>query len=171
MSFIGDIIFKTITVGDIKYDFYKNKDYEKTGQIYCSWNGKYTNGTITYRGTRLYFNNATLLQLGYVEFSVIPPNEEGDDCCIRNESLQKIVNNMTNIDKDWDFIEIKNKDDISLLYTQLLDINEFNKNYEYICCTLPIDTLFFINEKDLILHELREVVKICNENNVIWEWI
>lgn len=159
---------------DIKYDF-----YEFDNKVYCFWNGKYTNGNISGRGTRLYFNNATILEFDHYSFSVIP-NDDNDDCCIRNDELQNIVNNMTNINKEWDFIEIKNKDDIDLLFTQLPEdskydntyINEFNKNYEYICGISPIKTLFFIKDrKDFILNELREVIKMCNENNVTWEWI
>lgn len=160
----------------IDYDFYGYDD-----ETYGYWDGDYTIGSISCRGTRVWFKNITILEKDDYDyhFNIVHDTEYDDEnYAISNDSLQEIIDLILGNVLDDFFIELKNVKDIDTKFTQLSFegahdinyINEFKKNYEYICCDSPTNIIHFINNKQKILDELHKVVLTCNLNRVTWKW-
>jgi len=178
----------TIVEG-VKYNLFET--HEKLSGF---WHGNYTDGYISGRGTRLSFskNCCDIIIIGdnglhyggfpdsFIDISMY--ERDTDDTYFRGDSLQDLVDLISGKTKQWDHTVLEEINDIDTKFTQnstsylaLCDDEVykkfFEKGYEYVFCESPVKVVYFINKKQAILDELAKVVKYCNEQGVVWEWI
>lgn len=182
----------------VEYSF-RETDY---GDKYGGWIGKYTIGHISCRGTRVWFRPPYTFSYS-VKFDkeeldnfrdiLLSPDDNfpGDDCNLRTESLNEIVENFRN--------KTKEPNDTCCFYDDKLEDLFKSEHFEFeseLCWKLeshfeedkvhklenqgnvvvfydmfPTEKVWLTCRFDSILEELENVYEKCEKENVTWKWI
>lgn len=176
---------------EIQYFFDKQKSlFDEEISVWCGWIGQCTIGNVSCHGTRLWFQpnaaksfDENLIGDGnernkfYDNLEKAHDTFPGDNCNIRADSLQKIL----------DELECKKDSEICAYYkgslTQFIEetydnntdlaliLEKEETTYPILINLFPTEKVWFVFKKEEILEELNEVLKVCNTNRVTWIWI
>ena len=166
------------------------------GYSYAKWEGEYTIGDVGIRGTRLWFRmphtlslDCTYCQGDMKEFDDVQKSLLLNDDIpqgyyhIQEKSLKSIISILKGKkerSRHGDIFFFKGNmkeltqfiDGDSWSYNNIyLDKVSEDKKYDILVGSVDGSVLFFMYDKEGIIHELKEVLEKCNEYGVKWEWI
>lgn len=156
-------------------------DYSVTNRISCWWFGQYTRGQVTCRGTRIWFKSNGLnvifedgmSNIAIQKFKIDIENDQcrfpGNACQIRKEYLSEIISSLKNGDIGGICLICKPSDlTLNYFFPTSLQLQLKDKLYVF---GLDPTTVWDIIDLDSVIDELERVLKLCEDNDVTFDWI
>lgn len=158
----------------INYNIRKSKYRRGAGNFY--WDGIYTKGFIYENGTRVQFKDPVAF---FDTDKFYEPSDEnyGE---IRCNDLYDVIDSLEENGDKWNSILKYYTKDLESLVTKFVEITQWSQmnlierlesmadvDYKYIIIDrLPTEKIWFVEDKNKIIEELKEVLEICEKENI-----